>query len=179
MRWTPTGTKKYQDEMWEFLFGEFRGLRIFVMNVEALSTPRGTKAAVAFLQKFPDNIMIVDESTTIKNRKATRTKNIVKLSDFAKYKRILTGSPITRARWTCLVSAPSCLTMRSASRATLLSRIGMPWCRTARWATGRSKRLWAIVGWTSSTSGWTGSATVSERGLPTCQTSCTRGVTYR
>jgi hypothetical protein len=45
-----------------------------------LSTPRGTKAAVAFLQKFPDNLMIVDESTTIKNRKATRTKNIVRLS---------------------------------------------------------------------------------------------------
>ena len=62
MRWSPTGTKKYQDEMWDFLFGEFRRLRVFVMNVEALSTPRGTKAAVAFLQKFPDNIMIVDES---------------------------------------------------------------------------------------------------------------------
>ena len=97
MRWTPANTKKYQDEMWDFLFGEFRGLRIFVMNVEALSTSRGTKAAVAFLQKFPDNIMVVDESTTIKNRKATRTKNIIKLSDFAKYKRILTGSPITRS----------------------------------------------------------------------------------
>ena len=39
--------------MWDFMFGEFRHLRIFVMNVEALSTPRGTKAALTFLQKVP------------------------------------------------------------------------------------------------------------------------------
>jgi SNF2 family DNA or RNA helicase len=97
MRWTPSGTKKYQDEMWDFLFGEERHLRIFVMNVEALSTPRGTKAALMFLQKYPDNIMIIDESTTIKNRKATRTKNILALADYAKYKRILTGSPVTKS----------------------------------------------------------------------------------
>jgi len=97
MRWTPSGTKKYQDEMWDFLFGEERHLRIFVMNVEALSTPRGTKAALMFLQKYPDNIMVIDESTTIKNRKATRTKNILALADYAKYKRILTGSPVTKS----------------------------------------------------------------------------------
>ena len=40
--------------------------------------------------------MVVDESTTIKNPKAKRTKNILKLSKFAPYKRILTGSPVTR-----------------------------------------------------------------------------------
>ena len=97
MRWTPSGTKKYQDEMWDFLFGEERHLRIFVMNVEALSTPRGTKVALMFLQKYPDNIMVIDESTTIKNRKATRTKNILALADYAKYKRILTGSPVTKS----------------------------------------------------------------------------------
>jgi SNF2 family DNA or RNA helicase len=79
------------------MFGEERHLRIFVMNVEALSTPRGTKAALTFLQKYPDNIVIIDESTTIKNRKATRTKNIMTMSHFAKYKRILTGSPITKS----------------------------------------------------------------------------------
>ena len=32
---------------------EFDGMKVFVMNVEALSTPRGTKAAYAFLRKFP------------------------------------------------------------------------------------------------------------------------------
>ena len=104
--------------------------------------------------------MIVDESTTIKNRKATRTKNIVKLSDFAKYKRILTGSPITKSLMD-LFSRAFLSTTHSTSGATLLFRTGMPWCRTARWATGRSKRLWATAGWMSSTSGWTGSVTAS------------------
>jgi SNF2 family DNA or RNA helicase len=97
MRWTPSATKKYLHEIRDFMFGKERHLRIFVMNVEALSTPRGTKAALTFLQKYPDNIVIIDESTTIKNRKATRTKNIMTMSHFAKYKRILTGSPITKS----------------------------------------------------------------------------------
>ncbi len=40
--------------------------------------------------------MVVDESTTIKNPKAKRTKNILKLSKGAKYRRVLTGSPVTK-----------------------------------------------------------------------------------
>ena len=40
--------------------------------------------------------MVVDESTSIKNRTAKRTKSIVKLGKQAKYRRILTGSPITK-----------------------------------------------------------------------------------
>ena len=40
--------------------------------------------------------MAIDESTTIKNPKAKRTKNILLLSKAAKYRRILTGSPVTR-----------------------------------------------------------------------------------
>jgi SNF2 family DNA or RNA helicase len=42
-------------------------------------------------------MMIIDESTTIKNRKALRTKNLVALRDRALYRRILTGSPITKS----------------------------------------------------------------------------------
>ena len=67
------------------------------MNVEAFSTPRGAQAAMNFLNFNPDNMVIVDESTTIKNRTAKRTKNIVKLKDLSKYRRILTGSPVTKS----------------------------------------------------------------------------------
>ncbi len=67
------------------------------MNVEALSTSKGMAFATNFLRKNPKNLMIVDESTTIKNRRAQRTKNIVKAGRLAKYKRILTGSPITKS----------------------------------------------------------------------------------
>ena len=40
--------------------------------------------------------MAIDESTTIKNPKAKRTKNILTLSPLCRYRRILTGSPVTK-----------------------------------------------------------------------------------
>ena len=97
VRWTPSTSKKFQDEMKALVYDPFDGLKIFVMNIEALSTPRGTKAAYMFLVKNCANIMVVDESTTIKNRKATRTKNVMMLAKDAKYRRILTGSPVTKS----------------------------------------------------------------------------------
>jgi SNF2 family DNA or RNA helicase len=42
-------------------------------------------------------MMAIDESTTIKNPTAKRTKNIVALGKYAQYKRILTGSPVTKS----------------------------------------------------------------------------------
>ena len=65
------------------------------MNVEALSTTKGVEFATKFLNSH-NTLMAIDESTTIKNPKAKRTKNIVTLSMLAKYRRILTGSPVTK-----------------------------------------------------------------------------------
>ena len=42
-------------------------------------------------------LLTIDESTTIKNPKAKRTKSILLLSKRAKYRRILTGSPVTKS----------------------------------------------------------------------------------
>jgi SNF2 family DNA or RNA helicase len=97
VRWTPTDTKKFQEEMKDLVFESFDGLKIFVMNVEAFSTPRGTRAAFKYLETNKSNMVIVDESTTIKNRKANRTQNILKLLNLSKYRRILTGSPVTKS----------------------------------------------------------------------------------
>ena len=41
--------------------------------------------------------MAIDESTTIKNPDAKRTKHICSLGEYASYKRILTGSPVTKS----------------------------------------------------------------------------------
>ena len=41
--------------------------------------------------------MAIDESTSIKTPTANRTKNILKLKNLAKYRRILTGSPVTNS----------------------------------------------------------------------------------
>ena len=73
-------------------------LNYVLMNIEALSH----KSGVEFLLKLVINtgqkaMMIIDESTTIKNDKAKRSKNICKLSPHVKYKRILTGSPVTKS----------------------------------------------------------------------------------
>jgi SNF2 family DNA or RNA helicase len=97
MRWSPVKTQKYENELKDFIVDKDQKLKIFVMNVEAFSSERGFEAAQAFLYQNPDNMIVVDESTTIKNRKAQRTANLIKLRDLAKYRRILTGSPITKS----------------------------------------------------------------------------------
>ena len=97
VRWQPNLTKGFREQMKELVRRTDPRLRILVMNVEALSTKKGATAAFLFLENHPDNLVIVDESTTIKNRKAARTSNIIKCGRLAKYRRILTGSPITKS----------------------------------------------------------------------------------
>ena len=80
-----------------FKMDESPDLKIFLINVEALSTKRGYQACVEYLLKNKLNFVALDESTTIKNRSAKRTKNILSLSKVSHIKRILTGSPITKS----------------------------------------------------------------------------------
>ena len=97
LRWEPKRTKGFAKRLENFIMEDFIGVKIFVMNIEALSTPRGANTAGRFLVQNPNNIVIIDESNTIKNRKAARTKNLQVLHKYAKYRRILTGSPITKS----------------------------------------------------------------------------------
>ena len=76
---------------------ESKQFRIFLINVEALSTKRGFQACVDYLSKNKLNFVTLDESTTIKNRSAKRTKNILGLRSLSRIRRILTGSPITKS----------------------------------------------------------------------------------
>ena len=78
------------------MFSTGAELHILIMNVEAFSTKKGLQFAHKFLSSH-DALMGVDESTTIKNPSAKRTKNIVKLGEMSKYRRILTGSPVTKS----------------------------------------------------------------------------------
>jgi SNF2 family DNA or RNA helicase len=77
------------------LFKTGEELHILIMNIEAFSTSKGTQFAQKFMLSHK-TLMVVDESTTIKNPKANRTKNILQLADRAQYRRILTGSPVTK-----------------------------------------------------------------------------------
>ena len=78
------------------LFSTGAELHILIMNVEAFSTKKGMDFAKKFLSSHK-TLMGIDESTTIKNPAAKRTKNIVSLSPLTKYRRILTGSPVTKS----------------------------------------------------------------------------------
>jgi len=94
--WKGQGTKTewraYQDLM------AAEGLRIFIINVEALSTKSRAYTALSdFIVDSERVMMVVDESTTIKNPSAIRTKNVMALGDRCVVRRILTGSPVTNS----------------------------------------------------------------------------------
>ena len=92
--WQANINKKQQEKL-DQLFKTGHELHILVMNVEALSTDKGKLFAAKFLRSHK-SMLAIDESTTIKNPKAKRTKNILSLSSICKYRRIMTGSPVTR-----------------------------------------------------------------------------------
>ena len=71
-------------------------LHICIMNIEAFSTKKGVEYAYKFLSCHR-TLIGIDESTTIKNPNAKRTRSILTLSKHSKYRRILTGSPVTKS----------------------------------------------------------------------------------
>ncbi len=93
--WQAMITKKQQHQL-DTLFQPGHDLHVLIMNVEAFSTKKGLEFAARFL-RCHNTLFAVDESTTIKNPEAKRTRNICSLAPFAKYRRILTGSPVTKS----------------------------------------------------------------------------------
>jgi SNF2 family DNA or RNA helicase len=94
--WTSSASKAKEKYEYTKLFKPDFDLHILIMNVEALSTKKGVEFAFKFLNCHK-TIMAVDESTTIKNPTAKRTKSILMLGKKALYRRILTGSPVTKS----------------------------------------------------------------------------------
>ena len=93
--WTAL-TSKTKDKEYQSLFETGHDLHILIMNVEALSTKKGLEFAAKFM-RCHETMLAIDESTTIKNPSAKRTKSILALGKAAKYRRILTGSPVTKS----------------------------------------------------------------------------------
>lgn len=96
LHWRADKTKGYQKEFKNFVDND--QLKIFVMNVEAFSTKRGQDVGLWFAKNFgARGLIAIDESTTIKNPKAKRTKALIKIGNGFAYSRILTGSPVTKS----------------------------------------------------------------------------------
>ena len=93
--WEATINKTKEKEL-NTLFQSSFDLHILIMNVEAFSTKKGKQFAEKFLSCHK-TLMAIDESTTIKNPEAIRTKTIINVGRDVKYKRILTGSPVTKS----------------------------------------------------------------------------------
>jgi SNF2 family DNA or RNA helicase len=93
--WSPSPRKAEKLEM-EKMLAAVDTLRVLVMNVEAFSTEKGTAFARTFL-RVTNSFMAIDESTTIKTPNAKRTKGIIKVGKEARYRRVATGSPVTKS----------------------------------------------------------------------------------
>ena len=97
IRWVSSANKTQKKEM-ASVKDKFDGLTIFVMNVEAFSALKGKQAGEWMAKNLgPRGLIAIDESTTIKNHKAKRSKALMKIAAGFKYRRILTGSPITKS----------------------------------------------------------------------------------
>jgi SNF2 family DNA or RNA helicase len=90
-----TPSNKAIEEKLSHLFRPEIALKVLVVNVEALAFEKATKLCTQYLISYP-SMMVVDESSVIKSPTAKRTKSCLQLGRFAKYRRIATGTPITR-----------------------------------------------------------------------------------
>lgn len=82
---------KYRNKYDEFKMSG--GLRLLLVNIETITSSRTFNVLQAFVA---DNktMVIMDESTSIKNHRAKRTQAAIQLGRQAVARRILTGSPI-------------------------------------------------------------------------------------
>ena len=89
MLWKSTISRQ---KMIDFINKPSIKLKIFVMNVEAMSGDKGTFWAETFCKRHK-TLIAVDESTCVKNYQAKRTRNILKLRKHSQFRRILSGFP--------------------------------------------------------------------------------------
>ena len=93
--WRNPLTKKVKEKIND-LFVPNDDLNILVINIDALITKNGNMVCEKFLRSR-NVLFIMDESTLIKNAGAQRTQAAIKLGELARYRRILTGSPVTKS----------------------------------------------------------------------------------
>jgi SNF2 family DNA or RNA helicase len=95
--WQSGAGKRQRAEMMEVFSPNVAGrLRILAINIEAMITESAKTIAQQFVSRFK-TMIVVDESSRIKNPNAGRTKAIMELRPRAVAVRIGSGTPITNA----------------------------------------------------------------------------------
>jgi hypothetical protein len=89
---------KGQDKALEKLLAPTLGRRAelayFAITYDAVLTPRGRAAVLKFKERFPRFLFVIDEASKVRNPEALRTKKVAALRQFARYVRLLNGTPI-------------------------------------------------------------------------------------
>lgn len=94
--WTSSPNEVEKKNLEKIFIKEDGVLSIFVVNVEAYSMDKAFIASVKFMKLFK-TFCCVDESTSIKSTTASRTQKILRMSRLPRYRRILTGTPVTQS----------------------------------------------------------------------------------
>jgi SNF2 family DNA or RNA helicase len=86
---TQVGTQKKLQELIDH-----KGLAVIVMSYHAVMTPAGSKALKRVLEERGECLYVLDESGRIKEPNTKTTIRMLATSSYAKYRRILTGTPV-------------------------------------------------------------------------------------
>ena len=87
--------KKQEKEEWDSVQMSKDSLKIFAFNVEGFVSKKAQNLIIPIMRS-EDVLLVVDESSRIKRPSAKRTQFITKIGKQARYKRILTGTPVTK-----------------------------------------------------------------------------------
>jgi SNF2 family DNA or RNA helicase len=93
--WDADWNKKERAQAEQLLTPKDNLLDIFLVNIEALATERAEWFTMQFA-KMHYTMAVVDESTCIKSHKAKRTKAMIRIGKMCDYRRILSGTPLTK-----------------------------------------------------------------------------------
>jgi SNF2 family DNA or RNA helicase len=95
--WESKDSHKVMKQKTDWIFQPVDGIKVAVVNAEALNF-KGGKWAEAFCKHYKNRfMMVIDESTCIKNYKSKKTKVVKELKSYAKIRRIMTGTAITKS----------------------------------------------------------------------------------
>lgn len=94
--WSSSMRSKDRKPLEEILVAQDDALDFLCMNIEAINSERAYAIAERFIRSHYC-MMVIDESTSIKNPKAERTKRAIELGQLTDYRRICSGTPITQS----------------------------------------------------------------------------------
>ncbi len=84
----------------KWMDSDAQGLKVLVVGVEGMSTANTVRIVNEFIDAVEGErvsaMVVLDESTRIKNHKSLRTKAVQDIGDSVKFRVILTGSELTR-----------------------------------------------------------------------------------